>query len=745
MRAFFGTALASFSLVLLSLAIAGCPRTGNTEDRDAYIRPFTDAGDFYCATSGSTACVGNTYFYCVPDGEFLRAEQTDCAAMNMVCLEGSGCSVCRPDIVDCYMGQPHMCNSEGTAWVPLDECDLEGGEVCREGRCVNLCAAAEADSSYVGCEFYAVDLDNAAIGAGRDASSQQYAVVVSNPGFVPSEVTVEVDTAVAGEASAPRVIQTVTVPPGDLEILRLPRREVDGASSLATCATIDDVACAPNESCWCRGGARPGTGADDCRCRTSAMGTGLNDGTHSALTSNAYRITSTAPLIAYQFNPLDNVGVFSNDASLLLPTSAIGRTYTVVGWPQTIANSDDPAEDFDPSQEDEDLRAFLTVVGTAETTNVHITLGESVRRVVGYGTGATMYGPGDEIDVVLGEFDVLNLETQGFNGDFTGSVVSADQDVSVFSGSEASDAPRFTDLANRRCCADHLEEQLFPDATLGRRFFIGRGAPRSSALNRAFVTADSVGDFNEPEYARIVATAPGTTAVLTSLPPPDDYYELQQHQSLILVASQDMEINTDQPVAVLQVIASQEAVGIPNVYPGGDPAIIAVPPVEQYRPDYVFLTPQYYAFDFLTIIAPYTADILLDEAPLVPRRHRSSERARRGRRSERRLPHAPRDGRRQHHRLGLRRLRQLRLRRRPEPRPDHVIRPAPRETGPPFGASRCSRSAAGLTLRARRPGPCSSSSARTRRAPCRPRCGRPRRGDRTHATRCRSIRSSSGA
>jgi hypothetical protein len=477
---------------------------------------------------------------------------------------------------------------------------------------VNLCAAAEADSSYVGCEFYAVDLDNAAIGAGRDASSQQYAVVVSNPGFVASEVTVEVDTAVAGGASAPRVIQTVTVPPGDLEILRLPRREVDGASSLATCAEVDDVACAPNESCWCRGGVRPGAGADDCRCRTSATGAGLNDGTHSALTSNAYRITSSAPLIAYQFNPLDNVGVFSNDASLLLPTSAIGRSYTVVGWPQTIANSDMPNEDFDSSRDDEDLRAFLAIVGTAENTNVHVVLGSSVRRVVGYGSGAAMYGPGDEIDVTLGEFDVLNLETQAFNGDFTGTVVSADQGVSVFSGSEASDAPRFADLANRRCCADHLEEQLFPDATLGRRFFIGRGAPRSSALNRAFVTADSVGDFNEPEYARVVATSPGITVVATSLPPPEDYYELEQHQSLILVASQDMEINTTQPVAVLQVIASQEAVGIPNAYPGGDPAIIAVPPVEQYRPDYVFLTPQYYAFDFLTIIAPYAAEILLD-------------------------------------------------------------------------------------------------------------------------------------
>ena len=616
MRSSFGTAATLLFASLALTALPGCPRTGTMDERDAYIRPFNDAGEFYCAENDSTACVGNIYLYCVPDGEFLRAEQTDCAATDQICLEGRGCAVCRPDTVDCFMDQPAMCNSEGTAWIPLEECDLAGGEVCREGRCVNLCAAAEQESSYVGCEFFAVDLDNAAIGAGRDASSQQYAVVVSNPGNVPSDVTVEVDTAVAGATTAPRIIQTVTVPPGDLEILRLPRREVDGASSLATCATTEDEACAPNESCWCRGGVRPGMGADDCRCRTSQMGAGLNDGTHSALTSNAYRITSTAPLIAYQFNPLDNVGVFSNDASLLLPTSAIGSTYTVVGWPQTIADSDDPAEDFDPSSENEDLRAFLTIVGTAETTAVHVVLGASVRRVLGFDGTTAEYGPGDELDVTLGEFDVLNLETQGFNGDFTGTVVRADQRVSVFSGSEASDAPRFADLANRRCCADHLEEQLFPDATLGRRFFIGRGAPRSTALNRAFVTSDSVGDFNEPEYARIVATAAGTTVVLTSLAPPDDYYELEEHQSLILVADQDLEINADKPIAVLQVIASQEAVGIPNSYPGGDPSITAVPPVEQYREDYVFLTPQYYAFDFLTIIAPYAAQILLDEMPL---------------------------------------------------------------------------------------------------------------------------------
>jgi hypothetical protein len=343
----------------------------------------------------------------------------------------------------------------------------------------------------------------------------------------------------------------------------------------------------------------------------------MNDGTHSALTAHAYRIRSVLPIVAYQFNPLDNVGVFSNDASLLLPISGISSRYTVVGWPQTIANSEIASEDFDPRRTDEDLRAFIAIVGTAPSTHVTVTLGPQVRNVVGVGRYPNGR-PGDVWEFDLGEFDVINLETQGFNADFTGTTIVATAPVVVFTGSEASDAPRFSDLANRQCCADHLEEQLFPDDTLGRRFFIGRTPARSHALNRAFLdpTRDRVGEFNEPEYVRIVAVEEGVTHVTTTAPFPDDAFDLAQGESAILVAHQDMEINSDRAIAVLQVLASQDAVGIPFDYPGGDPAIIAVPPVDQWRSEYVFLTPDLYAFDFVTIVARRDTAILLDERPL---------------------------------------------------------------------------------------------------------------------------------
>ena len=38
--------------------------------------------------------------------------------------------------------------------------------------------------------------------------------------------------------------------------------------------------------------------------------------------------------------------------------------------------------------------------------------------------------------------------------------------------------------------------------------------------------------------------------------------------------------------------------------PGGDPSMIVVPPVEQWRSSYLFLVPNKYAFDSLLIAAP---------------------------------------------------------------------------------------------------------------------------------------------
>lgn len=636
-----------FSLVA-TLALLGCDtmtdRDGGLNDGEV-ISPFVD-GSFVCLTEDARECADNVHYSCARDGEFLSTVMENCTANTdgrNTCVPELGCVICRPNTTFCNDNDVVRCNGDGTAFELEEMCNLEEGFVCRDAQCVNLCERAIEQRSYQGCEFFGVDLDNAALGLGRNASGQQYSIVVSNPGGEDNTIVVERNNAPLGMEPDLEIVEQVTLLPGDLEIFNLPRREVDGSSSFEVCNAT--AQCPSTEQCHCAGGLvaedpPPMGGHRDCRCRNFSGSDGQNDGTHSALSSNAYRVRSQLPIIAYQFNPLDNVGVFSNDASLLLPTSALGAAYTVVGWPQTIAHSTLPSEDFDPSTDDEDLRAFLTIVGARNPTHVTINFADDVRRVVGVGPYEDAVG-GETWEFDIQPFDVINLETQGFNADFSGSTITscvggsatcenadATHPVSVFVGSEASDAPRFGTLANRQCCADHLEEQLFPRDTLGRRFFIGRMPPRSVALNNAFLdpTQDSVGEFNEPEYVRIQAVEDGTTMINTSLPPPRDVFMLESGgircpddgrgtgcRSIILVADQDFEIEADRSVAVLQTLASQQAVGIDNRYPGGDPAIIAVPPVEQYRSEYVFLTPGLYGFDFVTIIAPRESTILLDE------------------------------------------------------------------------------------------------------------------------------------
>src|SRR4029077_4611991 len=111
-----------------------------------------------------------------------------------------------------------------------------------------------------------------------------------------------------------------------------------------------------------------------------------NTGTNTALTRHGYRVTSNVPVVAYQFNPLENVDVFSNDASLLKPVEALRGSagtledaYVVLGWPQTIASTHDPNTNFG-SDTPLDFRAFLTIAATRDDTRVRVT---TAARVIG--------------------------------------------------------------------------------------------------------------------------------------------------------------------------------------------------------------------------------------------------------------------------------------------------------------------------------------------------------------------------
>ena len=497
----------------------------------------------------------------------------DCPARGLVCSPSLGrCSVCDPAKARCE-GQTIMtCSADGSSEKQGDTCDVAREIVCREGLCQALCDYANRVKSNVGCEYWAADLDNANVGLTRNAAAQQYAIVVSNPQpDLAAHVTIEQDDALPGEAPNVRTVAQATVLPLNLETFKLGPREVDGS---------------PEGQ--------------------------FNTGTGTALTRHAYRITSQVPIVAFQFNPLENFNVFSNDASLLKPVEALtyepgtlGRAYVVLGWPQTIAATDDPNTNFNP-QNPINLRAFLTLIGTRSRTHVRVMTTTSV--VPGGPVPAT--AAGGIIEATLEPFDVLNLETGGINADFTSSLIDADQPVVVFSGSEASDAPVFQTLAKRYCCADHLEQQLDPIRTAGKNFVLSHTPSRTQALKNAGAI---LGVTEEPEYFRVIAVSEAGADVETSLPPPDDHFHLSRQGDMReLVMFTDALLKASGPVMVGNIQAGQEAAFVPYGMPGGDPSFVLLPPIEQYRSDYVFLTPDKYSFDFIIAITPVGGSVALD-------------------------------------------------------------------------------------------------------------------------------------
>ena len=305
------------------------------------------------------------------------------------------------------------------------------------------------------------------------------------------------------------------------------------------------------------------------------------------------------------------MNVRSNDATLLLPTAALntsGRSYVVASWPQTIARTDDPKTNYGL-----DLRAFLTLVGTAPDTKIRL---RTTARVVPGGPFPAGVAKGEVVEAVLQPFEVLNLETGDFNADFTGSTIDSTAPIVVYTGSEASDAPFFTELAERACCADHLESQVTPLRAVGKSYVLGRMPNRARAIAAA---GGAAAPFVEPELFRIVATVPGPTTVTTSLPAPWDSFALDGvGEHVTIPALTDFTLTASSPVLVAQVQVSQEAAGISirNGLPGGDPNLVLVPPTEQWRNDYVLLTPDKYAFDFLVIAAPFGATVYVDGLPI---------------------------------------------------------------------------------------------------------------------------------
>lgn len=537
-------------LLVLASVLASVVPACTVEDRP----PGRDAGEAgVCAVDGLD-CVGNRVVSC--SGGAMTDVET-CTAPE-VCARGLGCTACIPGYARCDGTTITRCRADGSGYDPEMTCPV--GEVCyaggRSAGCTNACDAAVESRSNLGCEYWAVDLDNEyanTLLGENDAASAQFAVVLANPGDTPANVRVEVNDAIIGDPLALREVASGVVPARGVLQLDLPKREVDGSTDA-----------------------------------------GHSDGPGTFTSSRAFHIVSDFPVVAYQFNPI--IQQFSNDASLLIAEAGLDNHYRVLGWPTANPVAIIPA----PGLPD---HSFVTIVGTEPGTLVTVRLGGAV--VAGNRTVATPAG--GTITATLGPFDVLNLESDGIPGDLTGTVVESSAPVAVFSGGERGIAPVNTDRipfppgdpVTDWCCTDHLEEQVFPTSAWGSTFVLTHSPVRS---NTGWV---------EPDIYRIIADREPTT-VTTNLPGADASFTLAPGEWREFYAQRSFVLSADHPVSIEQILVSQQF--LPGWRPGagGDPTMTLFPPYEQFRERYVFLTPTTFTEDYIVVALPEGASVLID-------------------------------------------------------------------------------------------------------------------------------------
>ena len=473
-------------------------------------------------TPGQLQCNGLVLQTCV-GGEF-----TDSQTCANACTPALGCTLCVADTGTCTGNVSHACNDGGTGFVDTT-CDPAEGMTCdaNSGLCTGQCAPQNLGTSYIGCDYYPTVTGNTA------GTEFDFAIAIANTTNADATVTID-----GGAMGTPTVI---TVPANKVTIEDLP-----WVDTLKLCSAV--------QTDGCIGSVAPST----------------------MMAKGAYHVRSTAPITVYQFNSLEyqKNGDFSysNDASLLLPSTVWRGKYFAAAWQQLAGEN--------PSE--------LAVTAMNDGTTVTI----NARAATTAGTGVPAFTSGVGQTVMLNAGDVIEITSQ--TGDLTGSEIDSDKPVQVISGHYCADIP------DGVAACDHIEESIFPVDTLGTNYMIN--APAVAELPTGKV-----------EVVRVIATASNTS--LTYNPPqagapttianPGDFIEIPS-------TSASFQIMSTEKVLVAQYMEGQEAGG-----DTGDPAMALAVPMEQFRTDYLFHAPVTYDFNYVDVTAPMGATVMLDGAPIT--------------------------------------------------------------------------------------------------------------------------------
>ena len=422
------------------------------------------------------------------------------------------------------------------------------------------CAEAAAWKSYVGCDYWPTVVAN------NVWSIFDYAVVVANAGTAPAMVTI---TGPMGTS------QSQTVAPDDLAKFYLP--------------WVPELKGGDSDSC---GNASP--------LATSVVMQGA-----------AFHLVSSVPVTVYQFNALEYAGKggpggkdwskcpgdqmcssgpnkgstlgcfsFTNDSSLLLPSTALTGSYRITGYPGETANGTGY------------MAGYVAITATMDGTHARVLLTSAADILPGSGVQAT--AASGELDLILDAGDVAELVTDvGEAFDLSGSLVLADQPVQVIAGSPCAQIPQTAPAC------DHLEQSVFPAETLGKQYFVN--------------VPSGPGGYPVGHVVRMYGNVNGTKLTYAPYAPTGCPATLDAGQVVDCgVVELDFEVTGSNEFAVGTFMLGGSVVDPMGGL--GDPSQSMVASVEQYRTKYVFLAPDDYDTSFIDVIAPSDAQLVLDHA-----------------------------------------------------------------------------------------------------------------------------------
>ncbi|MEM9862478.1 MAG: IgGFc-binding protein [Myxococcota bacterium] len=445
---------------------------------------------------GTRICDGNVFAECGANGR-TRTVLERCAD---VCNPGVGCGFCEVGARLCEGSESRICDATGNGTHFGRDC-AEARSTCGEdGFCMDACADAERNNSYLGCEYWIPLLPNGtAITPAADLPPLEWRdafdvrVVVGNAGEDPANVTLTQD----GVVLSSHVIEV-----GESEDIAIPWN----ADIPANGASYMDV---------------------------------------------PIRLLADRPVTVALFNPfeysVEEGFSFSNDASLLFPAHTYQRRFVAAGY--------DTIESFP---------GFVSVIATQDTTlRVHP---NTTLRAGGPLSGALAAGAEGTFEMVRGQHVVL----QG--GDVSGTRVDASAPVAVFAGSQCANVPTgFT-------ACDHLESQMPPVETWSTTY-IGAAMGEVTGVRRNPV--------------RVFAATDNTTVNITSPPSLDRAVTLDAGDFHEVFLTNGFVVEASQPVLVAQYLPGQQF----SSGSRGDPAMVILPPTEQYRNVYPFVAPTSYRED----------------------------------------------------------------------------------------------------------------------------------------------------